>query len=89
MFEKLLVGLIVAVAAGYAAWALLPAFTRRRLALRAAQALGGADAPGTAGRLAAMLQRLADARGGCDDCPAHRLTPAERAAGKDSESRNR
>lgn len=80
MLEQLLVGLIVVVAAGYAAWALMPAFTRRRLALRAAQALGGADATGVAGRLAAVLQRLADARaGGCDECPAHRLTPAERA----------
>ena len=78
--ETVLVSLIVLVAAAYAVWALLPAPTRRNLALKGAHALGGPEAPGLGGRLAASLQRLAKARsGGCSDCPAATLTPAERA----------
>ena len=80
MLETLLVSLIVLVAAAYAVWAMLPAPTRRNLALRCAMALGGPAAPGVAGRVAGMLQRLAQARsGGCSDCPAATLTPAERS----------
>lgn len=80
MLESLLVGLIVAVAAVYAVWALLPVVTRRGLALRGAQALGGADARGARARVAAWLLRLAHApKGGCSECPAATLTPAERA----------
>ena len=79
MLETILVSLIVLVAAAYAAWALLPAPTRRNLALKGARALGGPGSPGTRGRLAGVLQRLANARtGGCNDCPAATLTPAER-----------
>ena len=83
MLESVVIGSIVAVAAIYAVWALMPAVTRRRLALRGAQALGGPSAPGIAGKLAGRLQQLAQARaGGCSDCPAATLTPAERAARK-------
>ncbi len=78
--ERLLVALIVLVAAAYAAWAITPTMTRNSLALRAARALGGPQQPGLRGRLAAGLQRLAQAPAtGCSDCPAHKLTPAERS----------
>jgi hypothetical protein len=80
MIESIVVGLIVAAAALYAVWAVMPALTRQRLALKLAHALGGPAAPGLAGKLAGQLQRLAQARaGGCNDCPAATLTPAERA----------
>lgn len=83
MLESLLVGLIVFVAAAYAAWALIPAPTRQRLALRSAVALGGAEAGGLKGRLAARLLALARAKaGGCGDCPANTLTPAESSGPK-------
>lgn len=81
MLESVVIGLVVAAAALYAVWALLPAVTRRGLALRGARALGGPTAPGVAGKLAGRLQKLAQARaGGCSECPAATLTPAERAA---------
>lgn len=80
MLESLLIGLIVVAAAGYAVWALMPGSTRRSFALKGAHALGGPGAPGVAGKLAAVLQRIARApAGGCSDCPAATLTPAERA----------
>lgn len=80
MLESILVGLIVLVAALYAAWALMPALTRRNVALRISALLGGPTAPGLAGRIAARLQQAAHAKaGGCADCPAATLTPAERA----------
>ncbi len=84
MLESMLVGLIVLVATGYAAWALTPAVSRNHFALRLAQDLGGPEAPGLRGRAATWLQRLAKAPvGGCGDCPANTLTPAERAQSKD------
>jgi hypothetical protein len=80
MLESVLVGLIVLGAAGYALWALMPVATRRSLAQRAAAALGGPSTPGPAGKVAAWLLRVAKAPGGgCSDCPAATLTPAERA----------
>jgi hypothetical protein len=80
MLEAILVGMIVAAAAGYAAWSITPAMTRRNLAARPAHALGGPGAGGIAGKAAAALQKLANApAGGCAECPAATLTPAERA----------
>jgi hypothetical protein len=80
MLESILVGLIVLVAALYAAWALIPALTRRNIALRISALLGGPTTPGLSGRIAARLQQAAQAKaGGCADCPAATLTPAERA----------
>lgn len=82
MLESLFVALIVLAAAAYAAYALLPSTTRRNLALRAARTLGGPQAAGVSGRLSSTLQRIAKTRaGGCSDCPAAGLTPAERAGG--------
>jgi hypothetical protein len=84
MLESILVGLIVAAATGYAGWALTPAVSRNRLAARLAHGLGGPEASGLRGRLASWLQRLARApAGGCSDCPANTLTPAERAQQKE------
>ena len=80
MLESMFVGLIVVAATGYTAWALTPAGSRYRCALRLAHGLGGTDAPGLRGRAAIWLQKLAKApAGGCSDCPANTLTPAERA----------
>jgi alkylhydroperoxidase family enzyme len=81
MLQTLLVGLIVIGAAVYSAWALMPATTRRRLALKGAQLAGGTSTSGWRGRVARVLSELAQASGGgCDDCTAHESTPAERAA---------
>ena len=80
MLESIFVALIVVAAAGYAVWALTPVSTRRNVALRSARALGGPGAPGIGGKIASVLQKLAQAPGGgCSDCPAATLTPAERA----------
>jgi hypothetical protein len=80
MLESIVVGLVVVAAAVYAAWALTPAVSRNRFALRLAHGLGGPEASGLRGRVATWLQRLARAPvGGCSDCPANTLTPAERA----------
>jgi hypothetical protein len=79
MLESTVVGLIVVAAAAYAAWALTPAISRNRFAARLAHGVGGPEASGLRGRLATWLQRLAKAPvGGCGDCPANTLTPAER-----------
>ena len=81
MLESLVIGLIVVAAGGYAAWALIPVSTRRNLALKGARSLGGPGAPGVAGKAAGVLQKIANKApgGGCSDCPAATLTPAERA----------
>ena len=80
MLESLLVACIVIVAAAYAAWAITPATTRKHLAIRAGTALGGPQAGGFKGMLAARLLALAKApSGSCGDCPAHTPTPAERS----------
>ena len=85
MLESLLVGLIVTVATVYAVWALTPAATRNRLALRAATALEQRR-PGS--WLAARLRLLARApAGGCANCPSHTATPAERASQPPREGR--
>jgi hypothetical protein len=79
MLESMLVGLIVVVATGYALWALTPAVSRNRFALRLARSLGGPGMQGLRGRAANFLLRIANApAGGCSDCPANKLTPAER-----------
>lgn len=83
MLESILVGLIVVAATLYAAWALTPTLSRNRFAARLAHGLGGPGASGVRGRVATWLQRLAKApAGGCSDCPANTLTPAERAQPK-------
>lgn len=84
MLESVFVGLIVVAATAYAAWALTPAVSRNRFAARLAHGLGGPEASGVRGRVAIWLQRLSKApAGGCSDCPANTLTPAERLQRKD------
>jgi hypothetical protein len=85
MLESLLVGMIVLAATAYAAWALTPAVTRNRLAMRAAAALGGQEATGFKGWLATHLRRIgASAAGGCSACASNLQTPAERTTRGDS-----
>jgi hypothetical protein len=80
MVETLVVALIVLAAALYAAWALLPGTTRRSLALRGAQTLDNRGSSGVARRIASWLRKLATTpAGGCSDCAAGPMTPAERA----------
>lgn len=87
MLESMLVGLIVIAATVYAAWALTPAATRNRLALRAAAALERQQAGGAGAWLAARLRSLANApASGCGNCSVHAATPSERAAGKTTKS---
>jgi Family of unknown function (DUF6587) len=76
MWQVVIVGLIVVVAAAYAAWALLPAAVRLRLA----EGIGAwARQPGRAGwlaRAATAVERGARARlGGCSDCSAVQAAP--------------
>lgn len=79
--QGLLVGLIVLVAAVYTVWGLMPATTRRNLALRAARGLGGSDQSGVRGRIAGALLRSGQAaKGCCGGCPTLLRTPAERAS---------
>ena len=69
--ESLLVGAIVAFAAGYAVWALLPPGLRLALAQRLGGWARGPGRPAWLGRAASGLERAARARaGGCSDCSA-------------------
>ena len=84
MLESILVGLIVMAATAYAAWALTPAVSRNRCAERLAHRLGGPEASGLRGRVATWRQRLVTASvGGCGDCPANTVTPAEHSQSQD------
>ena len=67
MLQNLLVALVVAVAAGYAAWALAPRALRRRLASRA---LAWSSASSRCPQwVRARLMRLAEtSASGCDAC---------------------
>lgn len=88
MLESLLVALIVTTAVVYAAWALTPASTRARLALRAATALERNAARGPGAWLAARLRALASVPvGGCSACSSHAATPAERASERANDGR--
>lgn len=71
MLEGLIVGAIVAFAAAYAVWALLPATLRLRCAQRLGAWVRGAHGPGWLGRAASGLEHAARSRiGGCSDCSA-------------------
>ncbi|MDH4105105.1 MAG: hypothetical protein OEW50_01470 [Gammaproteobacteria bacterium] len=81
MLESLLIALIVATATVYAVWALTPATTRNRLALRVAAALDKRATGGAGSWFAARLRSLASApASGCGNCPSNAATPAERAS---------
>ena len=71
MWQTIVVGLIVLSAALYAAWVLLPAALRLRLAQSLAAAARRRGAPGGIVRLAGTVERAARRRlGGCSDCGA-------------------
>lgn len=73
MLEGLIVGAIVAFAAAYAAWALLPATLRLRCAQRLGTWVRASHGPGWLVRAASGLEHAALSRvGGCSDCSAAR-----------------
>ena len=77
--QFLIVTVVVAAAFGYAAWALAPATSRRRLAHGIARTLGGPESSGLRGSIARRFENIAGkTAGGCSDCAANILTPAER-----------
>jgi len=71
MLEGLLVGAIVAFAAAYAVWALLPATLRLSSAQRLTAWARRARLPGWLVRVSSGLERAARSRiGSCSDCSA-------------------
>ena len=76
MWQAVVVGLIVLVATTYAAWALLPAALRLRLAQGFAGWAARPGRPDWLARAAAAGERAARARlGGCSDCSAVQAAP--------------
>jgi hypothetical protein len=83
MWQAIVVGLIVAVAALYAGWTLLPAQLRLRLAQRIATWAHRSGRPAWLGRAAAVIEKAARARlGGCSDCSAVQADPPARPSRK-------
>jgi hypothetical protein len=79
MWQAIIVGLIVLAAASYAAWVLLPAALRLRLAQRLAAWLRRAAAPQWFIRVADALEAGARRRpGACSDCGAVQASPGTR-----------
>lgn len=87
MWQSLLVGLIVVAATTYAAWTLIPAGTRLRVASQIAAWAGRSGRPVWLARLAAAVERSARGRlGGCSDCGAANpppVTPPKRRTARD------
>jgi hypothetical protein len=81
MLEKLVVAVVVAAAFAYAAWSLVPAATRLRLARRLSAAAGGPQSTHPFARLARRLENAAGGGAHCAGCDAHTPTPAERESG--------
>jgi hypothetical protein len=76
MWQEIVVGLIVLAAAAYAAWSLLPATLRLRLAQRLAAAAQVPGRPAWLVRATAAFERAARSRlGGCSDCSAMQAPP--------------
>jgi hypothetical protein len=73
MWQWLVIAPAVAISAVYAAWKLMPAQTRLRLARWLSQRVAGG--PAVLARLGERLERAALPAGGCDSCPATRLGP--------------
>jgi hypothetical protein len=76
MLERLVVGLVVAAAFVYAAWALTPAATRLQLARKLVASTGGGQAGGPLARLARRLEKAAGGGAHCSGCDAHSAGPA-------------
>jgi hypothetical protein len=76
MGQAIVVGLVVLAAATYAAWALLPAGLRLRLARRLAAMVRRAGGPAWLVRFADAAEASALRRlGGCSDCSAVQAAP--------------
>jgi len=76
MWQAIIVGLIVLAAATYAAWALLPAALRLRLARHLAATARRAGGPAWLVRFADAIAGSAQRRlGGCGDCSAVQAAP--------------
>jgi hypothetical protein len=76
MWQTLIVGPMVLAAAVYAAWALVPAALRLRLAVRFGTWAVRPGRPVWIRRLAAVLERRArSGLGGCSDCAAAQPPP--------------
>jgi hypothetical protein len=76
MWQAVVVGLIVLAAATYAAWALLPATLRLRLARHLAATVRRSGAPAWLVRIADAIAGSALRRlGGCSDCSAVQAAP--------------
>jgi hypothetical protein len=73
MWQWLIIIPAVALSATYAAWKLMPAQSRLRLARWLSRRMAGG--PATLARLGERLEQAAMPAGGCDACPATRLTP--------------
>ncbi len=71
MLEKLVVGLVVAAAFVYAAWAITPAATRLQLARKLVASTGGSQATGVLAHLAQRLEKAAGGGGHCSGCEVH------------------
>jgi hypothetical protein len=73
MWQWLVIAPAVALSAAYAAWRLMPAQARLRLARWLSRQAARGPAP--LARLGARLEQAALPAGGCDSCPASRLGP--------------
>jgi hypothetical protein len=77
MWQAILAGLIVLSAVVYAAWALMPAAVRFRLAQRLAAAARRSGRPAWLVRAAGAIEDSARrGLGGCSDCSAVQAAPA-------------
>jgi hypothetical protein len=73
MWQWLLIAPAVGLSAAYAAWKLMPAPSRLRLARWLSRRLPAS--PSVLAGLGERLERAAMPAGGCDSCPATRLAP--------------
>ena len=76
MWQWLIVAMLVLASASYAAWALLPAATRLRLARHLAAAPGPLAQIGK--RLLAAARPVSRTGADCDDCPHSRVVDGTR-----------
>jgi hypothetical protein len=71
VLEKIVVGIVVAAAFVYAAWALTPAATRLALARKLVAATDARQSNGTFARFALRLEKAAGGGAHCAGCDVH------------------
>jgi hypothetical protein len=76
VLEKVLVGIVVAAAFVYAAWAVTPAGTRLALARRLVAATAAQQPHGMLARFALKVEKAAGGGAHCTGCDAHSAKPA-------------